>query len=73
MIQVVGHDALYDYIIETNDILSICKILDLNKKLFQYAPFPEESGKTRTDNNLALETKFETVDWREVAKELVKL
>ncbi len=73
MIQVVGHAALYDYIIETNDKLSIYKILDLNKKLFQYAPFPEESGKTRTDNNLVLGTKFETVDWREVAQELVKL
>ena len=47
--------------------------MDLNKKLFQYAPFPEESGKTRTDNNLVLGTKFETVDWREVAPELVKL
>lgn len=73
MIQVVGHAALYDYIIETNEKLSIYKILDLNKKLFQYAPFPEESGKTRTDNNLVLGTKFETVDWREVAQELIKL
>ena len=73
LIQVVGHAALYDYIIETNDKLSIYKILDLNKKLFQYAPFPEESGKTRTDNNLVLGTKFETVDWREVAQELIRL
>ena len=47
--------------------------MDLNRKLFQYAPFPEESGKTRTDNNLVLGTKFETVDWREVAQELIKL
>lgn len=73
IIQVAGHSALYDYILETEDELTIYKLLDLNKKLFQYAPFPEESGKTRTDNNLVLGTKFETVDWREVAPELVKL
>lgn len=73
IIQVAGHAALYDYILETDDKLTIYKLLDLNKKLFQYAPFPEESGKTRTDNNFVLGAKFETVDWPEVAIELVKL
>lgn len=73
IIQVAGHAALYDYVLETEDKLTIYKLLDLNKKLFQYAPFPEEAGKTRTDNNLVLGAKFETVDWREVAAELVKL
>ncbi len=73
IIQVAGHSELYDYIMTTNDKLSIYKLLDLNRKLFQFAPFPEESGKTRTDNNLVLGTKFETVDWRDVAVELIKL
>ena len=73
IIQVVGHAAMYDYILETDDKISIYKLLDLNKKLFQFAPFPEEAGKTRENNNLVLGTKFETVDWREVAPELIKL
>ena len=73
IIQVVGHAELYDYILETEDKLTIYKLLDLNRKLFQYAPYPEEAGKTRIDNNLVLGAKFETVDWREVAAELVKL
>ena len=73
IIQVVGHAELYDYILETEDKLTIYKLLDLNKKLFQYAHYPEEAGKTRIDNNLVLGAKFETVDWREVAAELVKL
>lgn len=73
IIQVVGHAELYDYISETEDKLTIYKLLDLNRKLFQYAPYPEEAGKTRTDNNLVMGAKFETVDWREVASELVKL
>ncbi len=73
IIQVAGHDALYDYILSTEDRLTIYKLLDLNKKLFQFAPYPEEAGRTRTDNNFVLGTKFETVDWREVANELIKL
>lgn len=73
IIQVLGHSALYDYISETDDSLTIYKLLDLNRKLFQFAPYPEEAGKTRTDNNLVLGTKFETVDWRDVAQELYKL
>jgi len=73
IIQVAGHAALYDYVLETEDKLTIYKLLDLNKKLFQYAPFPEESGKTRTNNNLVLGAKFETVDWQEIVTELVKL
>ena len=73
IIQVVGHAELYDYILETEDKLTIYKMLDLNKKLFQYAPFPEEAGKTRTDNTLVLGAKFETVDWHDVVSELIKL
>jgi len=73
LIQIVGHAALYDYIWDTKDKITVYKLLDLNKKLFQFAPFPEEAGKTRMDNNLVLGAKFETVDWRDVASELVKL
>lgn len=73
VIQVLGHSAVYDYISETNDTLTIYKLLDLNRKLFQYAPYPDEAGKTRTDNTLVLGTKFETIDWQDVAQELIKL
>ena len=73
IIQVAGHAELYDYILETKDKLTIYKLFDLNKRLFQYVPFPEEAGKMRTDNNLVLGAKFEIVDWREVAAELAKL
>lgn len=68
-----AHAELYDYVLGTQDKLTIYKILDINRMLFQFAPFPEESGKTRTDNNLVLGTKFETVDWTQVAMELYKL
>lgn len=73
LIQVLGHSELYDYILSTQDKLTIYKLLDINRMLFQFAPFPEEAGKTRTDNNLVLGTKFETVDWTQVVMELYKL
>ncbi|MCD8118202.1 MAG: Fic family protein, partial [Lachnospiraceae bacterium] len=73
IIEVVGHSDIYDYIFSTTDKLSIYKLLDLNRMLFSHAPFPEESGKTRTQNTLVLGTKFETVDYRDVAMELYRL
>lgn len=73
LIEVVGHSEIYDYIFKTEDKLTIYKLLDLNKMLFKYAPFPEESGKTRTSNNLVLGSKFETIDWHDVAMELINL
>lgn len=73
LIQVLGHAELYDYVLSTQDKLTIYKILDINRMLFQFAPFPEGAGKTRTDNNVVLGAKFETVDWTQVAMELYKL
>ena len=56
--EVVGHAELYDYILETEDKRTIYKLLNLNKKMFQYAPCPEEAEKTRIDNNLVLGAKL---------------
>ena len=64
---------MYDYVLSTDDRLTVYKLLDLNRMLFCYAPYPEEAGKSRTDNNLVLGAKFETVDWRDVATELINL
>lgn len=73
IIQIAGHSEMYDYVLRTKDKPSIYKLLDLNKMLFQYAPFPDEAGKTRRHNSLVLGAKFETSDWQDVASELVKL
>jgi len=73
IIEVAGHSSLYDYICDTEDKISGFSILNLNKMLYQYAPFPDEAGKTRTNNNLVLEAKFETVDWMDIPSELREL
>lgn len=71
IIEVIGHATMYDYLMETEEKISAFKMLNLNKMLFQYAPFPDEAGKTRTTNNFVLSAKFETCDWRDIPKEIV--
>ncbi len=73
IIEVAGHSAIYDYIFETTDTLSIYKLINLNQQLFQYAPCPDVGGKTRQSNNYVLGAKFETSDYRTVGQELVDL
>lgn len=73
IIEVAGHASLYDYLLDTADNISIFKMLNLNKMLFQYAPFTEHAGATRTSNNLVIGAKFETVDYREIPNKLLEL
>lgn len=72
---VAGHSVMYDYIFETahDDRIDIYQLSTLNKKLFSCCPNPEYGGSTRQDNVLVLGAKFETVDWRDVMSELIKL
>lgn len=74
VIEVAGHVSMYDYICETEDtITSIFTLLSLNRMLYQYAPYPDGSGKTRDSNNLVLGAKFETVDCKEIPNALIEL
>lgn len=73
IIQVVGHSEIYEYISSTGDSISTYSLLNLNKKLYMYAPYPEESGKTRQQNTLVLAAKFETYDFRDIPMALCNL
>lgn len=72
---VAGHSVMYDFIFETvsDNKIDIYQLSTLNKKLFSCCPNPEYGGSTRKDNVLVLGAKFETVDWRDVMPELIKL
>lgn len=72
---VAGHSVMYDYIFETacDEKIDIYQLSTLNKKLFSCCPNPDYGGSTRRDNVLVLGAKFETVDWRDVMTEMVKL
>lgn len=74
VVEVAGHASMYDFIIENRDRnLSAYKLLELNRMLFQYAPYPEAGGITRTTDTVVLGAKFETVPFREIPIALVKL
>lgn len=73
IIQVAGHVSIYDYIFSTEDKPSVFSLLKLHQMLFQFAPCPEEAGKTRTDNNFILGSSVELVDSKIVVTELMKL
>jgi Fic family protein len=70
---VAGFVSMYDYIMETDDIIDAYKIIKLNKKLFQFTPFPEEAGKIRSTNNLVVGAKMEITDWHNVPRQIVEL
>lgn len=73
IIEVVGHASIYDFLLETEEPISIFKLLKLHTMLFQFAPFPEAAGKIRNSNNFVTEAKFETVDYNNIINELLKL
>ena len=73
IIQVVGHSEIYEFVSSTKDKISAFSLLNLNKMLFQYAPYPEEGGKTRQDNALVLGASFETYDFKDIPVAISKL
>ena len=72
---IAGHYLMYQHILETpvKADVSIYNIVDLNKYLYQYYPFPEFGGKIRDENLVIKGAKFEVVDFRYICKELDKL
>jgi Fic family protein len=74
VVEVVGHASMYDFIIENQDRnLSVYKLLELNRLLFQYAPHPEAGGKTRLTDNLVLGAKFNTVHYTDIPTAFMEL
>ncbi|WP_202707735.1 ImmA/IrrE family metallo-endopeptidase [Sporosalibacterium faouarense] len=73
IIEVVGHASLYDYLINTEENISVYKILKLHKLLYQYAPYSEYGGSTRKTNNYVSSSKFETVDFNEIGNRMFEL
>lgn len=73
IIEVLGHASVYDYVMTTQENITAFSLLTLHKKLYQYAPYPEEGGKIRSSNNYVTEAKFETADYKQIPIELLNL
>lgn len=72
---VAGHALMYEYVFEHafDPKIEIYMLSSINKVLFSCVPNEEYGGGTRRSNTLVLGTKFETVDWKDVMPELIKL
>ncbi|MHB8077474.1 ImmA/IrrE family metallo-endopeptidase [Desulfosporosinus fructosivorans] len=74
IIEVVGHASIYEYLIEVEQQdVSAYTMMDFHRMLYQFAPHPEEAGKTRIVNNLVLGSKFESSDWHDIPAQIVEV
>lgn len=73
--EVAGHSAIYDFIFNfpKEEKLNIYIVLQLNRILFSCTPYPEFGGRTRVQNTMVIGAKFNTLDYQDVMKELIKL
>ena len=67
-----GLKEMYEYLLsdEINEHFDIYTLLDLHKKLFSKAPFPENSGHFRNDNVYLPNTGINLSDWRSIWQEI---
>ena len=56
----------YDYLFSTKENISAFNLLQLNKLLYQYSPYPEAAGTFRQTNNIVLQSSFETSDYHDI-------
>lgn len=74
IIEVAGLTLAYDYAFEEADsAINIYDAKHINEKLFSTAPCPEYGGMYRQSNTLVLGAKFETVDYRDIQRDMYEL
>lgn len=74
-LSIAGHTAMYSYIFElpVPEECSVFETIKLHRKLFSYFPCPEFGGQFRESNNLVLGAKFETVDYKNIFREMIRI
>ena len=74
IIEVAGLTLAYDYAFEEADsAINIYDAKHINEKLFSTAPCLEYGGMYRQSNTLVLGAKFETVDYRDIQRDMYEL
>lgn len=66
VIEALGNIELNEYCLKTSDKLSIKKIIDLNKKLYRYTPYPEYAGDIRNTNNIIIGGKIQPIEHNQI-------
>jgi len=74
-LSIAGHSAMYSYIFEISlsEKCSVFDTLSIHSKLYSCFPYPDFGGKLRDSNTLVLGTKFETVDFKDIVSEMIKI
>ncbi len=74
-LSIAGHTAMYSNIFElpVPDKCSVFETVTLHRKLYSCFPHPEFGGQFRQSNTLVLGAKFETVDYKEIIQEMMKI
>lgn len=69
---IAGHYLMYQHILENpvKDRLSVYDILNLNKDLYHYYPYPEFGGEFRKENPIVTGAKFEVIDYNLIFQKL---
>ena len=74
IVELAGLTFVYDYAFENaNSNISIYDSKKLNELLYSTAPHPENAGQYRNSNTYVKEAKFETIDYSNIAAEMMYL
>lgn len=74
IIEITGLTFMYDYAFEkAKGDISIYDSKELNRLLYSTAPHPEYTGNYRQSNTLVEGAKFETIDYKDIPKEMMYL
>ena len=73
IIEALGNLELNEYCLKTNDEIFINKIIDLNKKLYQYTPYPEYAGSIRDTNNIIIGGKIQPIEYNKISDKMCEL
>jgi Zn-dependent peptidase ImmA (M78 family)/fido (protein-threonine AMPylation protein) len=74
-LSIAGHAAMYSYILElpVQEKCSVFETVSLHSRLYSCFPYPEFGGQFRKSNTLVIGAKFETIDYKEIVPEMLKL
>lgn len=74
IVELAGLTFMYDYVFKNaNSNISVYDSKELNKLLYSTAPYPESAGQYRNSNTYVKEAKFETIDYSNIAEEMMYL
>lgn len=73
VVMTLGNLSLQEYVLTTNDRISIKKCQKLHNLLYSYSAYPEYSGNYRTGDAIIRNGSIQPIDWHNISNEIDKL